>query len=509
MLKINWDLFNVKNSDRENAFETLCLMLFCNQYNVKDYISADFNQAGLETEPIQYKGRWYGFQSKYSSDGIKYSNVYDSIDKATNLYPNLDEVIVFYNTNSKPNSSEAGRRIVKMAKDRGVEIKWFGLTSFKVALNKKKNLPLAQFFFGTGKELMYLDNVLNKGDKKLLSDNKLIELPVASNTDIYISYEHVKNAIDKVKNKIVLVSGMPGTGKSIYMKKMFYMYAGIELEHKKRMEHLLKQGIIPMIINLKSVIGMSLEEVIRYRKADCQLLDSEFKFVYLLDGLDEVPMDKVSDIISGIKVLRDDIKTKRVVVSSRKMSSNRYLLKTSIESIKEYEIQALDTEYIHKYFTVYGDESKIERLKYFETNNISLIKDITDILTVKIFYDTILQLDVQATVMDVVERKIRHLINCEQINELALPWPKDEKIIEINKEISYGMQEKHLTLETMSNIYLLLEKMYSRMDYRQQNEVVDYLSSAFFTDSSTMEERAFAYQHKRYQEYFLFSCHKY
>ena len=503
MLKINWDLFNIKNYDKENAFETLCLMLFCNQYSVTDYINADFNQAGLETEPIEYKGKWYGFQAKYSNGGIKYQKVYESIDKATRLYPKLDEITIYYNSNSKPNSSEQGKKIVKMAKDRGVEIKWFGLTAFKVALNKKKNLPLAQFFFGTGKELTYLEEALINKDKELLLENKLIELPVDVDTTSYSSYEQVKKSIDKTKNKIVLVVGMPGTGKSIYMKKMFQMYAGTGLKYKEQMEYLFKQGTIPIFINLKSVLGMSLEEAIRYRKADYQLLGSEFKFVYLLDGLDEVPMNRMADIISGIKTLRDNVKTKKVIVSSRKMSSNRYLLKNSIESVNEYEIKELDVDYIYKYFSLHDDKTKMERLNYFAVNNVSLLNDMKDILTVKIFHDTILQLDDKSTVMDVIERKVSHLINCEQINKLALPWPKEEKVIDINKELVYCMQEKHLTILTIGNIYQILEKMYNKMDYQQQNEVVDYLSNAFFTDSSTTEERAFAYQHKRYQEYFL------
>ena len=506
MLKINWDLFNIKNSNKQEAFETLCLLLFCNKYNVKNYIAADFNQAGLETEPIQYKGKWYGFQSKYFDNQISYAQVKKSIERAINTYSQLDEITIYYNTNSKPNSSKPGKEIVEMAKAKNVKIKWFGLSAFTIALNQKNNLPIAELFFGLGKELDCLEHTLALKDMQLLSDNKLIELPVVVNGEKYLSYEQVKKSIDRTNNRIVIIAGMPGTGKSVYVKKLFYMYSGLGLQYKEQLEMLSKQQAIPLFINLKSAIGMSLEELVRNRKADCQLLESEFEFVYLFDGLDELPMERMSDVISCIELLKDNAKTEKIIISTRKMSANRYLLKSSIQGVLEYEIEELNENHIHKYFENYGDENKLEKMQDFLSRNPLLFSDIKDVLMINILWDTILELDDKATIMDVIERKVRRLVDSQKVNELALPMPKREKISDINKELSFKMLKKHSSAETIDNIYKVLEELYEKLDYKQQNEIVDYLATAFFADSSFGEMKAYAYQHKRYQEYF--SCVK-
>lgn len=51
MIDINWATFKHQNKDYRLAFEGLCYFLFCRENKIVNGIKADFNHAGLETEP--------------------------------------------------------------------------------------------------------------------------------------------------------------------------------------------------------------------------------------------------------------------------------------------------------------------------------------------------------------------------------------------------------------------------------------------------------------------------
>ena len=53
MISINWKKFEIKNPKATEAFETLCYFLFCRKFNLREGIRTDFNQVGLETEPVK------------------------------------------------------------------------------------------------------------------------------------------------------------------------------------------------------------------------------------------------------------------------------------------------------------------------------------------------------------------------------------------------------------------------------------------------------------------------
>ena len=96
MIDINWKKFEVKHPKATDAFESLCYFLFCRKYGLNEGIRTDFNQVGLETEPIKYTdGKYYGFQSKFFDKNVSYDNIYDSIKKALDNYDNLDYIIIY------------------------------------------------------------------------------------------------------------------------------------------------------------------------------------------------------------------------------------------------------------------------------------------------------------------------------------------------------------------------------------------------------------------------------
>ena len=147
MHEINWNRFELKNPNPQDAFETMCRNIFLREYKVSSHnFSANYNQAGLETEPALFNGKYYGFQCKYSTSGnssTMYTEVLSSLTKAVGVYPNLNTVIIYTNLDIKPNVSVAELlkpkktnrvKIHELGKNHGVEIIWFVKPNFEKAL---------------------------------------------------------------------------------------------------------------------------------------------------------------------------------------------------------------------------------------------------------------------------------------------------------------------------------------------------------------------------------------
>ena len=87
---IDWKNFEYKNNKNEtSAFEVMCYLLFCQIFNNREGLFRYKNQTGIETEPLESDGKYYGFQAKYYTKSIadNKSDIIDSI-KRQNLKMN-------------------------------------------------------------------------------------------------------------------------------------------------------------------------------------------------------------------------------------------------------------------------------------------------------------------------------------------------------------------------------------------------------------------------------------
>ena len=76
MIDINWKVFEIKNQNVTESFESMCYFLFCRRHKLKEGIVTDFNQVGLETEPVKnLNGEYCGFQSKFFLKKVNYNDI--------------------------------------------------------------------------------------------------------------------------------------------------------------------------------------------------------------------------------------------------------------------------------------------------------------------------------------------------------------------------------------------------------------------------------------------------
>ena len=287
MWKINWKKFEIKNPKATEAFETLCYFLFCRKFNITEGIRTDFNQVGLETEPVKDEnGKYWGFQSKYFDKQTDYANIESSIKKALDNYPHLNYIIIYLNQAART-SCKNGEKIENLCKAAGVQVEWFLPNNFLVSLNQVKNQDLAEFYFGETDAIRVLSDSKDIRLNTLLQSKEYIELKLQKQTKS-IKISDYSNEIMKSAYKLHLFSGAAGSGKSVCMRKLFNIYGGFECEKEEEQQKVINEiGALCIFVNLNKTSLSSLENIVDAYKNFYSLSNQYNKFIYLFDGLDE------------------------------------------------------------------------------------------------------------------------------------------------------------------------------------------------------------------------------
>jgi hypothetical protein len=505
MQLINWDQFKIKNPNYNQSFENLCYHLFCREFKISEGIKADFNQAGLETQPIRHSdGKYYGFQSKFFEHTTDYGQIEKSVKKALDTYKNLDCIYIYLNLNPKI-SSKPAKRIETIAKQKNVKIEWIVGSQFKILLNQPLNLALAQLYFGVGNELGFIKSCSNPKICTFLQSTEYMPLPFRDDKQ---RLNRIENVLLSVNQKEFLITGHPGSGKSIFMHKLFQKFGGLDKQNNEGMLKVLeKNNAVPMLVNLKNCAVDSLENILRGRQNDCNVR-GRTGFIYLFDGLDELGEEKVDNALSYMCELNRQESTKKIIISCRSGNMNRMKAKVYLPKIIEYKIDDLSEKHITRYFKAKNDQSKAGKFKSLKTGNARLMADIKDILLIKLLWDTIDELDNTNTVIDLLSRKIDLLINSpdhgKNLEELNLLHPKKEKIIALNQDISFEFQKVTQFRFPQKDLQNLILKKFSRLDYQSVNNILNYLAGLFFENTySDFSQPSYVYQHRRYQEFFF------
>ena len=506
MIKINWKKFEIKNPKATEAFETLCYFLFCRKFNITEGIRTDFNQVGLETEPVKDEaGKYWGFQSKYFDKQTDYANIESSIRKALDNYPHLNYIIIYLNQAART-SCKNGEKIENLCKTAGVQVEWFLPNNFLISLNQVKNQDLAEFYFGETDAMRLLSDSRNIRINTLLQSKEYVELKLQKQAE-NIKISDYGNEIMKSTYKLHLFSGAAGSGKSVCMQKLFSIYGGFECEKEEEQQKVINEtGALCIFVNLNKTSLDSLENIIYAYKNFYSLSNQYNKFIYLLDGLDEIPNSSITGTILFIEELLEKESTKKVIISSRLSSNNKIVLKTAFSDVSEYTIKNLEPKEIEEYFENKNDEKKTERLKELHKKIPHLYDNVTDILTLAMLWKYIFQitdanvfpelmeLSVNATLDDIHHRK--------NLDTLNLPNPKEAEIIELNKKLAFYLFENDQFSFNQQQLNKVIGETFPRCDYKSVNEIAGYLADNFFDSSITDNMQTYAYRHRRFLEYF-------
>lgn len=384
-IKIDWNQFKVKNENYRKSFEDLCYYLFCRRFCIKEGIKVDYNNIGLETYPIYNKEtkKWIGFQSKFFDNKLSDSNskkqIIDSIKKSKKNYKNLDKIIIYTHLSFGSKNPKYKKEIEKEAGK--IEIEWFIESNFKILLNQPSNLDLTQLYFDVGDELGFIKNSCISEILTFLQSLEYLELPfIDINKEVV---KDVKYEIFSSHKKEFLITGHPGSGKTIFMHKLLQEFGGLNKKNESVMIKLLqKYNAVPMLVNLKNCATDSLENILRGRQNDSKVRGKQLGFIYLFDGLDELSEEKADNALSYIQELEQSNNTKRIIFSCRTGNLNKIKSKIYFSEITEYQIDDLDEKYIMKYFNAKNNSDKNKKLKQLKKKNETLIEGIKDIFLI-------------------------------------------------------------------------------------------------------------------------------
>jgi hypothetical protein len=507
MIDINWKVFGIKNAKATESFESLCYFLFCRRFQLKDGVRTDFNQVGLETEPIKHSdGKFYGFQAKFFEKNVNYNNIADSIDKALNNYAGLNHIIIYLNQHAQTSCKGAVSIENKCAK-KGVTVEWYLPTNFMISLNQPTNLDLAEFYFGKTDILKLLSDSKSIRMNTMIQSKEYIDLCLR-NGDITLIIKEYCDEILGLDDKLHLFSGVAGSGKSVCMRKIFNLYGGFEKQtQNEQLDVVQTVGALCIFINLNNTSLDALENIVVEYKRQYYMDSSSNKFIYLFDGLDEIPSNTITSTLLYLENLLDKDSTKKIIISSRLSSYNKFILKATFSNISEYTIENLNEEQIITYFDNKGDVEKKNKFKELLDKNNRLYSTITDILTLSLLWEHIFYIKNTNYFTDLMEYSVYALLNnlhhIKYLETLNLPNPKAKAIITMNKEIAIYLFDNDKFSFSQKELQEIIYNAYPKCDYTSVNQIVSYLADVFFDTTITENIHTFSYRHRRFLEYFI------
>jgi len=512
-MKLDWNHFRIRNPNSREAFENLCYHLFCRKFQITEGLFRYKNQSGIETEPIKSGKEVIGFQSKFFDYSIDKNQIIESLKKAKGKNPKLNKVVLYINQEFSESSKKSKKdgickaTIEDEARNLKVAVEWIVPSHFEILMSQPLNSDLAQIYFGIGDEFGFIKSCCDPDKMTLLNSNEYIDIPFSDNKNqIRIN---IKRSLLASKDVVWMLVGHPGSGKSIYMHKLLQSFGGLD---KTKIEDtravISKNKALPMLINLRDCRIDALENIIRNRQMDYQLRNNNFGIIYLFDGLDELDQEQADKVLTYVLRLSQASNTKKIIFSCRSGNKNRLKAKVYFSNIKEYRISELNIDSIKKYFC--GKKSKTHEnlLKRLERINPNLINKVTDILFVKLLWDTILNLNARSTVFDLIENKVKTLLNNpyhqKNIDALNVLDPKPDAVFELNKEIAYEFFKNYQFRFPEKDIQTLILEKFPRIDYQSVNILLNYLIDMFFDGNATdLGKQTYIYHHRRYQEYFF------
>lgn len=516
MNEINWNQFMLKNANPQEAFETICRNLFLREYKVSSHeFSANYNQTGLEIEPIFFEEKYYGFQCKYSTSGNSdsfYAQVFDSLSKAVVAYPNLNKVIIYTNLNIKPNVSpvdlvkpkKSNRvKINELMKKHNVEIIWFVKTNFEKALNEVENYDLYRSFFSSQDTRGLLSDFLTHEDRTFLNSNQFIELALNG-----IRFSDLKEEI--ISKDISIITGAAGTGKSEILKKL---YLESETKYLLNINQVPSNTdiAIPIFIRLRECINGNLEDLLRNRLKDfdVNVTNSRNQYSYFFDGLDEISAIDFEGVVTCLMRLRSKPTTQTLVLTSRTNTSN---LTTVLRDFRPevYGIDALVSGDVDAYFERITAQEKYIKYMELKNSNLLFLKDITDIFSVVLLCKNLFQIDHTTTKVDLIRLNAKKMIESNRKYSLInLPEPKSLYVEKILALVSESMQRSGNISVSRLDLQEIIKTLFPSCNYLQIDEIIDYVAEMFFDASGLQSlQKRYAYRHKRYFEYFLYCAIK-
>lgn len=227
MVKPNWDIFKAKFSENpQSNFQWLSYLLFCKEFNIPLGLSAYQNQRHIETNPVAVGVDIVGWQAKFYDTPLTShkAEIIELLEGSKKDYPNLTKVILYTNKDwgqgKNHNDPQQKIDIDSEASRLGITIDWNHTGNFFGSpFVADVNQAIAQHFFDSDASILDLLDSFKRHTESILSE---ISSTIAfKGKDIVIDRSECLDQLKSHENKISIVSGAGGTGKTALIKDYY------------------------------------------------------------------------------------------------------------------------------------------------------------------------------------------------------------------------------------------------------------------------------------------------
>lgn len=241
MIKPNWDIFKAKFSENpQNNFEWFCYILFCKEFKQYKGIFRFKNQSAIETNPIEHEKEIIGWQSKFYDTSLskKKTEILKTLENSKRDYPEITKLLFYTNQEWAQNKGKtpAGlTEIQKKAKELNIILEWRCPSYFeKIAIDEER---IFEHFFTQNKSIFDLIEELKPHTENIFTE---IQTNITFNSQIIeIDRNNELSEIKNTKQKVIVLSGTGGVGKTALIKNLykeikeespFYLFKATEFE---------------------------------------------------------------------------------------------------------------------------------------------------------------------------------------------------------------------------------------------------------------------------------------
>jgi len=228
MIKPNWNIFKAKFSENpQNTFEWFAYLLFCKEFNQTNGIFRFKNQSGMETNPIKFGDDYIAWEAKFYED--KLSNHKDEflkkIEIAKQKNPEVTQILFYTPIDWTESSAKTKRKtkeqeeIENDAKSKNIEIIWKGAWFYESEFVSIDNEHIDKYFFTLDNSIIDLIKEQKKHTENILKD---IQTSITfNNQTIEINRDNELEKIKIAEQKILILSGIGGVGKTAIIKTLY------------------------------------------------------------------------------------------------------------------------------------------------------------------------------------------------------------------------------------------------------------------------------------------------
>lgn len=340
---LSWSLFEINNDYTTKAFEQMCLDLFCISFVQEGIIPhMNPNNPGLETDPVPSRyckdGKIIniGFQSKYFTSKIQDADIRDSMKKVVKNYAKKVDLIYLFCNKTISNRTNSYKEFTAILAEADIGLTLITNQDIFAMLRQYPNI--ANHYFKNINQI-HTDNELYKNafleplflHKQILPDGHKVCL---KNLFILQNYseegshckhtntlQYFSNFIAN-ENKLLLIEGNAGSGKSSLVSWMSYHYDSQDktserMFHEKHLVIIRLRELDRTLINGKSLIP-ALLAYMNLKSID-KFAETFPHAVIVLDGFDELCM--IENVTNLTQLIEDCIKRipqdSKIIITTR------------------------------------------------------------------------------------------------------------------------------------------------------------------------------------------------